>query len=260
MGPQERTIFIAFGFVVAFMAMMITYFFLNIFKHHRRFRQLQFDKLNAEIYASEFERNNIATELHNEVGPYLSSVKMRLDVLHTSNPDHLASCIEALDKCVTQIRNMAKTLAPLSVMELSFQEAINNYIHTVNYTGQLKIIFTEIDSVKFSTEQNNQVYRILQEIILNTIKHAHANSLKIETSIANNEFLIRTSDDGIGFNLDKIQSENKMGLGLFGIQSRIDFLNGNLTMSEEVSKGTRYNIRIPLNKTGVSINNIAGVN
>ena len=59
MGPQERTIFIAFGFVVAFMAMMITYFFLNIFKHHRRFRQLQFDKLNAEIYASDNQWINL---------------------------------------------------------------------------------------------------------------------------------------------------------------------------------------------------------
>ncbi len=248
MTPQERTVFIAFGFIVIFIAIILLYIFLNIFKQHRLFRQLQLDKLNAEINASELERNNIATELHNEIGPYLSSVKMRLDVLQTNNPEHLVSCIEALDKCVSQVRGMAKILAPLSVMDLSFQDAINNYIHTVNYSGQLKIIFTEIDIVQFPAEQNNQVYRMLQEIILNTIKHAKANTLRIELSKVDNKLLIRTADDGIGFDIKKIQSEHKMGLGLFGIQNRIDFLHGTMNTSEESGKGTRYNIRIPINK------------
>ena len=246
MGPQERTIFIGFGFVAMLIALILVYFFLNMFKQRRLYRQLQLDKLNAEINASELERNNIATELHNEIGPYLSSVKMRLDVLETTNPQNLASCIDALDKCVTQIRSMAKTLSPLTVMDLSFQEAINNYIHNINHDSQLKISFTEIDIVKLPSVQNNQVYRMLQEIILNTIKHAKAETLKIEISIENDKLLIRTADDGIGFDLAKIQAQHKMGLGLFGIQSRIDFLKGTMATSDYFSKGTRYNIRIPI--------------
>ena len=91
---------------------------------------------------------------------------------------------------------------------------------------------------------------MLQEIILNTIKHAKANTLKIEISKEGDKLLIRTADDGIGFNLERMQAENKLGLGLLGIQSRIDFLKGTTSSSDETIKGTRYNIRIPIEKWG----------
>ena len=85
MGAQETTIFIAFGWVAALIGVLIIYLIYVFNKQQKRYRQLQKDKLNAEIKAAEEERNNIATELHNEIGPYLSSVKMRLDVLQTNN-------------------------------------------------------------------------------------------------------------------------------------------------------------------------------
>lgn len=246
MGAQERTILIAFLSVIGFIAAMLIYFFYNLFKQQRRYKILQQDKLNAEIATSEMERNFIATELHNDLGPYLSSVKMRLGLIASEEREHIKACEEALDFCVGQIRNLAKTLAPLSLYKLSFDEALQNYINKIKLDDQLAISLTIIEEVPLTEEQSSQLYRIMQEIILNTIKHAQAKTLRIELSREEDKLLIRTADDGKGYNMEKLREQNKLGLGLLGIQSRIDFLKGSMVSAEDFSKGTKYNIRIPI--------------
>ena len=249
MGPQERKIFITFAYVIVFIAVVIIYFFVSNFFQQRKYLKLEKEKLNAEINASEQERNLIATELHNDIGPLLSSLKMRLDLIETTNIDDIEACKAALDNCVGQIRGMAKTLAPLSVFEIPFQEALVQYIAEVNGNQALKIQFTELIRVNVTFEQNNQLYRILQEIIVNTIKHANASLLLIEIAQEENNLLVRSSDNGIGYNFNEVRDKNKLGLGLRAIHNRIDYLNGTLSVSDDISKGTRYIIRIPLSTT-----------
>ena len=247
MGTEERKIFIAFVIVSTFIGLVTLFFFINLLKQQRRYRQLQKEKLNSEINAAEIERNLIATELHNDIGPYLSSVKMRLDVIVTAQTEELDACKAALDKCVQQVRGMVKAMAPLSIFEIPFQDALKMYIQEVNVHGTLKVILTELDIVPLIPDQNNQIYRILQEIIQNTIKHAQASSLHIEISReGDNTMLIRTSDNGVGYELEKVRAANKLGMGLLGIQSRIDYLNGSISSSAENKSGTKYNIRIPI--------------
>jgi two-component system, NarL family, sensor kinase len=247
MGTEERKIFIAFGIVSTFVGLVVIVFFVNIFRQQRRYRILQKDKLDSEINAAELERNVIATELHNDIGPYLSSIKMRLDIIATTQIEEMQACKNALDKCVQQVRDMAKALSPLTIFEIPFQDALKKYVQEVNVKGDLKIQLTELERVELSSDQNNQIYRILQEVIQNTIKHAQATSLLIEISREDNKtLLIRTSDNGIGYDFDSIRAQNKLGLGLLGIQSRIDYLNGSMNTSEEIKLGTKYNIRIPI--------------
>ena len=130
----------------------------------------------------------------------------------------------------------------LGIVFQDFQLLTDRNVHE-----NLSIQFKEIDIVQLTPDQNNQMYRILQEIIQNTIKHAQATLLQIEISKENNKILlIRTSDNGIGYDLEKVRAENKLGLGLLGIQSRVDYLNGTMNISDDIKKGTRYNIRIPI--------------
>ena len=249
MGPEERKIFITFAYVAVFIAVVVSYFFVNIFAQQRKMRILEKEKLNAEINASEDERNLIATELHNDIVPLLSSLKMRLDLIETHNSQDIEACKAALDKSVGQIRAIAKNLAPFSVFEIPFQEALIQYIDDLNVTHALKVEFNEINLLSISSEQNNQLYRIMQEVILNTIKHAKATILKIEISQEEDYLLIRTSDNGIGYKINELRAQKKLGLGLLGIHNRIDYLNGTLNVSEELQSGTKYNIRIPLTST-----------
>ena len=246
MGTQEREIFVAFSLVAGFLAVLLSFFFLSLFKQNRKYRKLQIDKLNAEINATELERNLIATELHNDIGPYLSSIKMRLNLLETQNKEDLLEVKAALDKCVDQVRGMAKSLAPLAIFHISLIDALKQYIANLSLDQSLKIQLIEKEIPTLTQDQSNQLYRVLQEIILNTVKHAHATELNIEFSLEGDQFLIRTADNGIGFDASEIREKHKLGLGLLGIQSRIEYLNGTMVSSDEIKKGTRYNIRIPI--------------
>ena len=246
MGTQEREIFVAFSIVAGFLAVLLSFFFLSLFKQNRKYRKLQIDKLNAEINATELERNLIATELHNDIGPYLSSIKMRLNLFETQNKQDLLEVKAALDKCVDQVRGMAKSLAPLAIFHISLIDALKQYIANVSLDQSLKIQLIEKEIPTLTQDQSNQLYRVLQEIILNTVKHAHATELNIEFSLEGQQFLIRTADNGIGYDAYEIRENHKMGLGLLGIQSRIEYLNGTMVSSDEIKKGTRYNIRIPI--------------
>lgn len=246
MGTEEREIFVVFSLVAVFLAVLFSFFFISLFKQNRKYRQLQKEKLNAEINTTELERNNIATELHNDIGPYLSSIKMRLNLIETKNSTDLVEVIAALDKCVDQLRGMAKTIAPLSIFRISLMDGLKLYIAQLNMDQSLDIQLIEKETPLLTSDQSSQLYRILQEIILNTVKHAHASELNIELSKEADQLLIRTADNGVGFNVYEVRSKHKMGLGLLGIQSRIEYLNGTMLLSDETKKGTRYNIRIPL--------------
>ena len=248
MGTQEREIFIAFSLVAGFLALLILFFFFNLFKQSRKYKRLQTEKLNAEINATELERNLIATELHNDIGPYLSSIKMRLNLLETQNKEELVEVKNALDKCVDQVRGMAKSLAPLAIFHIPLMDALKQYISNISVDQSLQIHLIEKGIASLTQDQSNQLYRILQEIILNTVKHAHATTLNIEFSLEGDQLLIRTADNGVGFDAYEIRAKHKMGLGLLGIQSRIEYLNGTMVTPDEFKKGTRYNIRIPLNQ------------
>ncbi|MBP6000467.1 MAG: hypothetical protein KA534_08435 [Sediminibacterium sp.] len=248
MGTQERAIFIAFSLVAGFLAVLLAFFLISLFKQNRKYRRLQKEKLNAEINATEMERNLIATELHNDIGPYLSSIKMRLNLLETKNKEDLLEVKAALDKCVDQVRGMAKSLAPLAIFHIPLIDALKQYISQVSFDQSLKINLIEKESPSLTQDQSNQLYRILQEIILNTVKHAHATELNIEFSKEEDQLLIRTADNGVGYDAYEIRATHKMGLGLLGIQSRIEYLNGTMVISDEIKKGTRYNIRIPLER------------
>lgn len=248
MGTQERAIFIAFSLVAGFLAVLLAFFLISLFKQNRKYRRLQKEKLNAEINATEMERNLIATELHNDIGPYLSSIKMRLNLLETTNQADLLDVKAALDKCVDQVRGMAKSLAPLAIFHIPLIDALKQYISQVSFDQSLKINLIEKESPSLTQDQSNQLYRILQEIILNTVKHAHATELNIEFSKEEDQLLIRTADNGVGYDAYEIRATHKMGLGLLGIQSRIEYLNGTMVISDEIKKGTRYNIRIPLER------------
>ena len=94
-------------------------------------------------------------------------------------------------------------------------------------------------------QQKIALYRICQEAITNTIKHAHAKTLQIGLSEEQGNLLLFTKDDGRGFDIEK-QKINVNGLGLKSLQSRVEILNGIYTVESKLNEGTNYFIKIPL--------------
>jgi len=128
MGAQQREILYAFITVSLFLALVIAIFFYFIFRQHKKYILIQQEKLNTEIIVSEAERNLIATELHNDLGPFLVSLKIRLHMISTNNSNELESCLEGISHAVNQIRMISRELAPMSLFTSSFQEAVELYV------------------------------------------------------------------------------------------------------------------------------------
>jgi signal transduction histidine kinase len=246
MGTQEGKIFVAFGLVALFLAVVIFIFIYKLMKQQAIYRQLEREKTDAEFRAIEEERNEIATELHNEVGPGLTGIRLQLLSMSTFDPETLEACAESLSKSIQQIRGLSHQMAPLSVYNVPFQRALEQYIDNIRGSGMLDIRFYEEHDCELSSEAHSHIYRILQEIISNTIKHAQASILTIETAVEGKELVIRTADDGIGFDFRAKSQHVKMGLGLPSIERRVRLLHGSLHFPEDNKTGTRFNIRIPI--------------
>lgn len=246
MGTQEAKIFVAFGLVALFLAVVIFIFIYRLMKQQAIYRQLEREKTDAEFRAIELERNEIATELHNEIGPGLIGIRLQLLSMTSFDQATLEDCAESLSRSIHKIRGLSHQLAPLSVYNVPFQRALEQYIENIRGAGALDIRFYEEHDCELSSEAHSHIYRILQEIIINTLKHAKASRLTIETAVEGNELVIRTADDGIGFDYHARSIHTKMSMGLPSIERRVRLMQGSLHFPEDNKTGTRFNIRIPI--------------
>lgn len=246
MASTEATILTAFIFVSVFITVIAGYFIFRMYVYHKEYKVLQEEKLNAEMNAIKMERQYIANELHNDIVPILASIRFRLGLTEAKNLAEAEKCNEALSNCIQQIRIVVRELSPIGFYDKSFQQAIKEYLENEFRTDAVKIDFIEHEYIELHGDKNEYVYRIIQEVIENTLKHSKANNLIVEISKEENNLLIRTSDNGVGFDIDEISKTGKRGFGLVGIQNKIDYLKGSIHVSSRKNKGTKYNIRIPI--------------
>ena len=251
MDPQEGSFFTTYILTTLILLFVAIYFTYILIRQHRENLWLAKQKLTAEIKASEAERSAIATELHNDIAPHLIGIKMRLASIEgLSDHPQVEACNHAISECVKQIKNLSRSISPVSIYMLNFKEGIRYFIEQHGYNELMNIEIIDDTYVNLGKEANNQVYRILQEIVLNTVKHAQAKDLAIEISETEKELLIRTEDNGIGFSRTNVKMKKMSGLGLLSIENRVDYLGGTLIVNTENKTGTQYNIRIPKEMLG----------
>ena len=156
MGVELKNIFLAFGLSALFLALVVFYFFWNLYRQQRKFRDLQFQKINAEITATEMERNRLSTELHNDIAPTLASVKMRLGLIKNQPPDLINDLDNALNNTIVQIRGIMQELTPLTIYELPFQDILKQYIDSLKIKDLIQIEFKDETDFILKSEKNNE--------------------------------------------------------------------------------------------------------
>lgn len=225
---------------------IIGYFIISIMRRQREVLKWQQTRIKAEIETLERERSRIAADLHDELGPMLSAIKLQINHLEPTEESE----IQALDKSSNQIdeiiqrfRDISYDLLPNTLVRKGLVKAVEEFIGKLKRGNPLTIIFTSPDLL-LSQEKAINIYRIIQEIIHNTIKHAKADKLTISIEITDHKLILKTVDNGVGFNFeDNMQLAN--GLGLLNLQSRIEVLDGQLRVNSVLGKGTLYTIEIP---------------
>ena len=251
MDARATTIFTAIVITSIILGAVIIFFFISIIRQQRRNIALYRSKILAEITTLEKERKRTAADLHDELGPILSAVKFQISSFELHDEDDKQTLVKAnknIDAIISRMRGIANDLMPNTLLRKGLIPALQASIESVNHDSHLSIEFISCTLPELPENAAVNLYRILQEIIHNTIKHADASRLKIEIREANGQLVILTEDNGKGFNYSGIAKEST-GLGLRNLLSRTEILGGNMYVDSKPDKGTRFTFEIPLNLT-----------
>ncbi|GAA4448886.1 sensor histidine kinase [Rurimicrobium arvi] len=189
------------------------------------------------------ERIRIARDLHDSIGQLLSAVKMQLSAI-PSGKEHYRTSLLLLDKTISEVRSISHNLIP---EELSFGliKAVQELCSQLEEAGQLSVVFSyshgqlKMDGHKHAALS---LYRIIQEVTGNMIRHAAASELKLSITETADETTVIISDNGKGFDIASLQHTS--GIGWKNIRARVSLLNGNFTLQSGPA-GTLVNIHIP---------------
>jgi PAS domain S-box-containing protein len=207
--------------------------------------------LTAIIQTEERERERFSRDMHDGLGPLLSTIKLYVNEF---NDEQISSeekqkmikyTNELIDEAVTSTRTISNNLMPRIILEYGLTKAIESFCNKINKTNKINITFTSKGIIE-NLEQNIQliIFRVSSELINNTIKHAKAKNIIIQLSKVENKLFLNFSDDGVGFNVDEIMNNKQKGMGLKNIISRIKSINGNCNFNSNPQKGFEIDIDI----------------
>lgn len=209
-------------------------------------------RVKAVIDAEEKERRRIAQDLHDGVGQLLSAAKLNLshleDKIHTETPEQkeaLNHAIQLVDDSVKEVRTVSHNMMPNTLIKLGLASAVREFITKMGHFPHLKIDLEIVGmDNRLEPQTETVLYRVIQEVINNIIKHARANHVGIQLIRHENEISVMIEDNGVGFDTKKINEFD--GIGLKGIFSRIEFLNGTVHFDSVSGRGTTVIIEIPV--------------
>jgi signal transduction histidine kinase len=217
-------------------------------KNHQR------ELLKTSLDVAEMERKRIAANLHDDVGAALNLAKINIirmaklnnsiDITELSSESKLL-----LESTMENIRNISRDLAPPVLLRSGFEEALRDLCSSINTSGSLKVNLTGIPTgLKPSEQSEIQLYRILQELINNVLKHANASMMEINVADLTGKLNVNIKHDGKGID-DKMLPEltaNSKGIGLKSIQSRANSINAKISYFAKNNSGSVINMEVPL--------------
>ena len=193
----------------------------------------------ALMEGQENERARVARELHDGLGGKLTGIKLTIEnCARATNDGRLQKATQQLTEAVADIRDLSHNLMPPSIRKYGLEEAIKDFIQNLETPGTRIEYYASNLSALVHVNKQLSVFRIIQELVNNAVKHAHASRILLQTTIEDDLLLIDIEDDGIGF--DPLVVERNMGL--HNIETRVQFLNGTMRIDSQPGKGTAINI------------------
>ncbi|HSN59520.1 MAG TPA: sensor histidine kinase, partial [Ferruginibacter sp.] len=201
--------------------------------------QQQLTAAEAVLKGEEQERTRLAKDLHDGLGGMLSGIKFSLNtmkgnlVMTPENANAFERSMDMLDSSIQEMRRVAHNMMPEALVKFGLDTALKDFCNDINQSGALKTNYHSMGLNNSSIDQTMAItiYRIVQELINNSIKHASATSAIVQLTKSGNELSLTVEDDGKGFDT-KILTRAK-GIGWSNIQSRVDFLKGKLDVNSE---------------------------
>lgn len=250
--------------LLIFVSILFGLLLIGLYLAYRNYQHIQAGKLrdtviemnkkksNAALEAEIRERKRIGQNLHDSLGYLLSLAGIQASVLHKKQnlseekrTEVLNTLMDSIDEAFIEVRNISHNLSPSLLSEHGLIGALKNISTRVNASSNLRMTFDT-----FGLEKNldslveNVLYRIVQEIVNNTLKHAEASELFLQIIQDEKEINLISEDNGKGFD-DKV-ALTKTGMGLKNITSGIEHLNGTIYIDTKIDRGTIISIILPL--------------
>lgn len=256
---SNRLFNIAFGLLSAFLCTIVFFLWkytkdqksIAIEKENNYKNKIQIIEKEKEIQimktiidSEETERKRIARDLHDGVGSRLSALKMQLNAVQDKSPENenLAFVSDSLSASITELRQTAFNLVPETLFKLGLELALKDLCQSMqNEKVIIEFSSNEIQTNIIESHQTT-IFRIIQELLNNALKHANCSEIIVDCSQNQNLFLITVEDNGIGFNTEEIQDFT--GLGLKSIKNRVELLSGRLEVKSNFNEGTVFNIEL----------------
>lgn len=224
----------------------------------RKEKKAQEEFTRRLIDVQENEKKRISMELHDSIGQDLliTKNKMLMGLNKPEDKDHLIKNLkeasEIISDTLTDVREISYNLHPYQIERLGLSKAIQSIIDRASRSTD--IVFTKnIDDIDKIVKPAVEIslYRIVQECINNILKHSRATEVILNVSKGNADISILVSDNGVGFDRNKIKDDpSKHGFGLKGMAERVKLFNGKLSIESSPGNGTSYNISVPLGNNG----------
>ncbi len=201
------------------------------------------------IKTQEEDQNRYARELHDGLGPLLSTLKMHLEWLESVDDTSenkekvIKHAIFTLDLAIKNVKEIANNLSPHILQRFGLIEAITSYVDRIKDTCGIEFYIQSEFNQRIKSEIEHVLYRSILECINNSVKHSQAKKIIIKFKIHSGLLTVECSDDGKGFDVDYEMSAGR-GMGLFNILSRIEHINGNFSISSKRDFGTCINIKV----------------
>ena len=196
--------------------------------------------LSAVLRAEERSRTTFAKELHDGMGPLLSSAKMSLSAISVENMSEeqqqiLRNTRFLIDEAIRSVREISNSVSPQVLSDFGLAHGIRNFLSKISSLNVVNMAFnTNLDKERFDGDTEVVIYRVVCELINNSLKHSGCTEIEISLMLNGTKLSLEYRDNGCGFNFDEVSSN---GMGLSNITSRIDSLNGSIEISSHKGEG-----------------------
>lgn len=208
-------------------------------------KEQELELIKASINGQDKERQRISQELHDSIGGNLAAIKLQINHLNPSNFSNIQNIGRQLDETYQQVRNLSHTLLPKKFNKNNFLEVLDSYLTNISDASKIKISYIPYPKKEINGLDENiqiEVFKIIQELLTNTIKHAKASEIEIQLNYIENILNLLFEDNGIGFETRNITK----GIGFINMENRINKLNGSFVIDSKLKRGTIFNIEIPI--------------
>lgn len=203
--------------------------------------------LKSQIEVQEYTMQNLAANLHDNIGQLLSLTILTLSTVIPKEPSKLADAVELVRRAIKDVRQLSQLISGHELINQGLAKALDFDLNYLRSTGQYSIIFESNYKLQNGQQQKEIIlYRVFQEAINNALRHAEATFVTVVLDQNSNFLLLSIRDNGKGFNPEKV-IDAKKGIGLYNMKKRITLIGGKIYIDSSPECGTEVRLVIPNN-------------